>query len=177
MAASIYNLVPPQSWRAVQTNWPRVQDAARTRHVALRDSSCAGGDMIDWSTDSIREAERFSFWREVVCKSMLHVSTESTPEQFSGRMSGRSFGKLRFASFDCTAHELVRTRQQVARMPEDYYVVTLHLQGRSQFSQGDEAIALETNEIAIVDGKRPFHIAFMEPVRRASAVIPHAMID
>ena len=133
--------------------------------------------MIDWSTDSIREAERFSFWREVVCKSMLHVSTESTPEQFSGRMSGRSFGKLRFASFDCTAHELVRTRQQVARMPEDYYVVTLHLQGRSQFSQGDEAIALEANEIAIVDGKRPFHIAFMEPVRRASAVIPHAMID
>jgi AraC-like DNA-binding protein len=133
--------------------------------------------MIDWSTDSIRESERFSFWREVICKSVLHVSTESAPEHFSARMTGRSFGKLRFASFNCTGHELVRTRQQVARMPEDYYVVTLHLHGRSQFSQGDEAVALEPNEIAIVDGMRPFRIAFMEPVRRASAVIPHAMID
>src|SRR5215831_17187781 len=120
MAASIYILVPPQSWRAVQTNWPRVQDAAcrPSRFVVC------GGDMIDWSTDSIHEAERFSFWREVVCKSMLHVSAESAPERFSARMTGRSFGKLRFASFDCAAHELVRTRQQVARMPEDYYVIT-----------------------------------------------------
>jgi len=133
--------------------------------------------MIDWSTDSIRERERFSFWREVVCKSVLHVSTESTPEKFCARMTGRSYGRLRFASFDCTDHELVRTRQQVARMPEDYYVITLHLRGRSQFSQGDETVALEPNEIAIVDGMRPFRIAFMEPVRRASAVIPHAMID
>jgi AraC-like DNA-binding protein len=133
--------------------------------------------MIHWSTDSIPERERFSFWREMVCKSMLHVSTESAPEQFSARMTGRSFGKLRFASFDCAGHELIRTRQQVAHMPEDYYVITLHLGGRSQFSQGDEAIALEPNEIAVVDGMRPFRIAFMEPVRRASAVIPHAMID
>ena len=61
--------------------------------------------MIDWSTDSIRERERFSFWHEVVCKSVLHVSTESAPEKFSARMTGRSFGKLRFASFDCTGHE------------------------------------------------------------------------
>jgi AraC-like DNA-binding protein len=133
--------------------------------------------MIDWSTDSIRERERFSFWHEVVCKSVLHVSTESAPETFSARMTGRSFGKLRFASFDCTGHELVRTRQQVARMPEDYYVITLHLRGRSQFSQGDEAVALDPNEIAIVDGMRPFRISFVEPVRRATAVIPHAMID
>ncbi len=62
------------------------------------------------------------------------------------------------------------SRQQVARAPEDYYVITLHLRGRSQFSQGDEAIALEPNEIAIVDGQRPFQIAYMEPVKRAGAV-------
>ena len=133
--------------------------------------------MFSWSTDSIRERERFSFWHEMVCKSVLNVSTNSVPERFSARITGRSFDKLRFAVFDCTGHELVRSRQQVARAPEDYYVITLHLRGRSRFSQGDEAIALEPNEIAIVDGQRPFQIAFMEPVKRASAVIPHAMID
>jgi AraC family transcriptional regulator, positive regulator of tynA and feaB len=133
--------------------------------------------MFSWSTDSIRERERFSFWHEMVCKSVLNVSADSVPERFSARITGRSFDKLRFAVFDCTGHELVRSRQQVARAPEDYYVITLHLRSRSRFSQGDETIALEPNEIAIVDGQRPFRIAFMESVKRASAVIPHAMID
>ena len=41
-------------------------------------------------------------------------------------------------------------------MPEDCYVITLHLRGRSRFMQGDEAVALDPNEIAIVDGRRPF---------------------
>ena len=134
--------------------------------------------MIDWSTDSIRERERFSFWRESDLQIGAHVSTE-----FGARAVLRAHDRpqLRQTSFcrrsiapvmnSCAA------RQQVARMPEDYYVVTLHLHGRSQFSQGDEAVALEPNEIAIVDGMRPFRIAFMEPVQRASAVIPHAMID
>ena len=53
----------------------------------------------------------------------------------------------------------------------------MHLHGKSHFSQDDETISLEPNEIAIVDGRDPFRVAFTEPVKRATAVIPHAMID
>lgn len=133
--------------------------------------------MFTWSTDTVSARERFSFWHEMVCQSVLNVATESPPERFSARITGRSFGKLRFVSFDCTGHELVRSRQQVARTPEDYYVITLHRRGQSHFSQGDETISLEPSEIAIVDGQSPFRIAFIEPVSRATAVIPRDMID
>jgi AraC family transcriptional activator of tynA and feaB len=143
----------------------------------LKLPSGADTDLVTWSTDTIQARERFSFWNEVVCQTVLNVSTESPPESFSARISGRSFGNLRFASFDCTGHELVRSRQQVARAPEDFYVITLHQHGRSHFSQNDETISLEPDEIAIVDGHLPFRIAFTEPVSRATAVIPHAMID
>jgi len=143
----------------------------------LKLPSGADTDLVTWSTDTIRARERFSYWNEVVCQTVLNVSTESPPDRFSARISGRSFGNLRFASFNCTGHELVRSRQQVARAPEDFYVITMHLHGKSHFSQDDETISLEPNEIAIVDGRNPFRVAFTEPVRRATAVIPHAMID
>jgi AraC family transcriptional activator of tynA and feaB len=133
--------------------------------------------MVNWSTDAVHAHERFSYWREVVCQTVLNVSTESPPDSFSARISGRRFGDLRFASFDCTGHEIVRNHRHVARAPDDHYVITLHRRGRSHFSQGDETLSLEPNEIAIVDGRLPFRIAFSESVSRSVAVIPHAMLD
>lgn len=130
-----------------------------------------------WSTDTIQARERFSFWREVVCSAVLNVATESPPERFAARIAGRKFGALRFAAFASTSHDIVRSRQHVARAPEDYYLISLQRRGRSHISQGDEAYSLEPGEIAIVDGQRPFRIGFPDPVSRVIAVVPHAMID
>jgi AraC-like DNA-binding protein len=130
-----------------------------------------------WSTDAVPARERFSYWRDVVCQAVLNVSTESPPQGFSARMTRRSFGQLRFASFDCTGHEIVRTSRELSRSPEDCYVITLHRRGKSHFTQDGDTVSLEPNEIAVVDGQRPFRIAFEETVSRAVAVIPRAMID
>jgi AraC-like DNA-binding protein len=133
--------------------------------------------MINWSTDGIPPRERFDYWREVVCKTVFDVSTESQSDRFSARINGRSVGDVRFVSFDCTGHEIVRNWRQIESKPEDYYVVTLHLRGRSQFSQGNETMSLRPSEIAIVDGRLPFRITFSDVVSRAVAVIPHAKLD
>lgn len=130
-----------------------------------------------WSTDAIHARERFSFWREVVCQTVLNVSTESPPQRFFARISGRKFGALRVAAFDSSSHEIVRSRQDVARAPEDYYLISLQLRGQSHITQDDDAFALDPDEIAIVDSQRPFRITFPEPVSRVIAVVPHAMID
>jgi AraC-like DNA-binding protein len=137
----------------------------------------SGRDMDSWSTDTVHARERFAFWREVVCRTVLNVATESPPERFSARITGRKFGALRFAAFDSTGHEIVRSRAHVARAPEDYYLISLQLRGRSLITQDDDCFALEPDEIAIVDGQRPFRIAFPEPVSRVIAVVPHAVID
>ena len=133
--------------------------------------------MVDWSTDAVPARERFSFWNDVVCQTILNVSTESPTERFSAAIKARSFGDIRCVSFDCGGHELVRDRKHMARAPEDSYVVTLHRRGQSHFSQGDDTFSLGRDEIAIVDGHQPFRIVFAEPVRRATAVIPRALID
>jgi AraC-like DNA-binding protein len=133
--------------------------------------------MATWSTDTVKASEGFSFWHDVVCQAVLNVATEQRPDSFRARISGHSFGPLRFAAFDSTSHEIVRSRAHLARAPADNYLISLQRKGRSLISQGDERFALEPGEIAILDGQRPFHITFPDAVGRAIAVVPRQTLE
>lgn len=133
--------------------------------------------MAVWSTETVNAHERFSFWREVVCQTVLNVSTQAPRERFKARISGRSFASLRCAAFESTSHEIVRSAQHTARFPEDNYLISLQRRGQSRIEQGGDVFALDPGEIAIVDGQQPFRIGFPGPVSRVLAVIPRATLD
>jgi AraC family transcriptional activator of tynA and feaB len=133
--------------------------------------------MATWSTDAVKPSEGFSFWHDVVCQAVLNVATESRPDSFRARISGQSFGPLRFAAFESTGHEIVRSRSHVAHAPADNYLISLQRHGSSLISQGEGRFVLEPGEIAILDGQRPFHITFPGPVSRAIAVVPRATLE
>jgi AraC-like DNA-binding protein len=133
--------------------------------------------MATWSTDTVKPSEGFSFWHDVVCQAVLNVATEQRPDSFRARISGHSFGPLRFAAFESTSHEIVRSPVHVARAPADNYLVSLQREGRSLIRRGDERFVLEPGEIAILDGQRPFHITFPEAVGRAIAVVPRQTLE
>jgi AraC-like DNA-binding protein len=133
--------------------------------------------MAIWSTDTVKPSEGFAFWHDVVCQAVLNVATEARPDSFRARISGHSFGPLRFASFDSTSHEIVRSPAHVTRAPADNYLISLQRQGRSLIEQGDRRFVLEPGEIAILDGQRPFRVGFPGPVSRAIAVVPRQPLD
>jgi AraC-like DNA-binding protein len=133
--------------------------------------------MSGWSTETVKPGERFSYWREVVCQAVLNVATEAPQQRFQARLSGRKFGDLRFAAFASTGHDIVRSMRHTTCFPEDDYLISLQRGGRSLISQGDAAFTLEPGEIAIVDGQKPFHIAFPRPVSRLIAVVPRRALD
>jgi AraC-like DNA-binding protein len=130
-----------------------------------------------WSTDTVKAGERFSFWREVVCQTVLNVATEAPRDRFQAHISGRSFAALRVAEFDSTSHEIVRSPQHTARFPEDNYLISLQRRGQSRISQDGDPFPLDPGEIGIVDGQKPFRIAFPAPVSRVIAVIPRRTLD
>lgn len=133
--------------------------------------------MATWSTDTVKPSEGFAFWHDVVCQAVLNVATEARPDSFRARMSGHSFGPLRFASFESTGHEIVRSPAHVARAPADNYLISLQRAGRSLIEQGDSRFVLEPGEIAILDGQIPFRVGFPGPVSRAIAVVPRRILD
>jgi AraC family transcriptional activator of tynA and feaB len=133
--------------------------------------------VANWSTDTVKAGERFSFWREVVCQTVLNVATEAPRDRFQAHISGRSFAALRVAAFDSTSHEIVRSPQHTARFPEDNYLISLQRRGQSRITQDGDPFPLDPGEIAVVDGQRPFRIGFPAPVSRIIAVIPRKTLD
>jgi AraC family transcriptional regulator, positive regulator of tynA and feaB len=133
--------------------------------------------MTVWTTETVESNDRFSFWREVVCQTVLNVSTEAPPDRFWARISGRSFGDLRFAAFDSSSHDIVRDKQHLAGAPSDNYLVSLQRKGRCHITQGSDAFLLNPGEIAIVDGQEPFRVTFPDTVSRILAVVPKKTLD
>lgn len=133
--------------------------------------------MNTWTTDAVEPRDRFSFWQDVVCQTILNVSTEARPDHFQARISGRTLGALRFAAFDSSSHKIVRSQAHLASSPADHYLISLQLRGRCEIAQDHEAFLLEPGEIAVVDGQKPFQVNFPNPISRVLAVIPKKALD
>jgi len=130
-----------------------------------------------WSTDAAAARERFSYWREAICRSMFNITIEAPPERFSARLHTSSFGRLRFARLQSSAYQVVRSRRDIDRAPADYCTIYLQLDGRTIFEEGGQVCAVDRGDIAVWDGRHPFRFDFSEAGGRALAIIPRAMIE
>ncbi len=141
--------------------------------------SPATGRIGIWSTDAIRAPERFSYWRDAVCRALLNISVEAPPEappeRFCARMTARASGSLRFSIAESTGYHLVRTRRDIASADADHHTIYLKMSGDTVITQGDERAALAPNDIAVLDGRAPFRASLAG--RCAILVLPRALID
>lgn len=148
-------------------------DSATREPIALQNRP----SLATWSTDATPQRERFAYWRDVVCRTVFNISIEAPPELFSARMSARSSGPLRLAtSSSIGTYQLGRSRRDIASAPADHYSVFLQQSGCSLINHSDETVAVHSNDIAIYDGRLPFHGTFFDG-KRTIAVIPRDMID
>ena len=133
-----------------------------------------------WSTDSIDERERFSFWRETVCRNVFNISVQAPPKRFSASITARSHGALRFAICESTAYDVNRTQKDISNESADHYLMYLQLRGHTLLTQANDAIEFGRNDIVIADGRRPYHAALFDDGqcrRQAIAVLPRSFIE
>lgn len=128
-----------------------------------------------WATDAVRAHERFSFWRDAVCRALFNISIDAPAERFSARITARTSGPLRFATSESTGYHLLRSRRDIASADADHHTVCLQLSGETVIEQNDATTALAPNDIAIFDGRAPFGAALAG--RRTILVLPREMID
>ncbi|MGZ5894897.1 MAG: helix-turn-helix domain-containing protein [Xanthobacteraceae bacterium] len=129
-----------------------------------------------WDTSAAREHERFSYWRDAVCKEVFNISIEAPPERFSARFSARASGPLRFAMSRSTGYVLIRNRRDISTAPADHYTINIQTSGNALVSQGGNAFAFQPNDIMISDGREPFRAVLSDGGHRVLAVIPREMI-
>jgi AraC-like DNA-binding protein len=132
--------------------------------------------MVSWSTDTINERERFSYWREMICSTLFSISPEAPSERFSARITARSSGPLRYATCESTSYEIVRSSRDVAQAPSDHYTIYLQLRGQTVINQCDETIAFGRDDIVLSDCRRPFRARLSNDGYRAIAVLPRPIL-
>jgi AraC-like DNA-binding protein len=130
-----------------------------------------------WSTDTVNERECFSYWREMICSTVMNISPETPDERFSARLTVRTSGPLRFATCESTGYVNIRTQRDIARAPADHYTIYLQMRGQTLMEQGEKSFAFRQNDIFISDGRKPFRAALSENGYRAMMIIPRAMVD
>jgi hypothetical protein len=69
-----------------------------------------------WSTRDVEPRHCADYWRQVISEAVLGGSVNGMPGTgFVGSISARRLRDLAFASFDSSAHEIVRDRREIAR--------------------------------------------------------------
>jgi AraC-like DNA-binding protein len=133
--------------------------------------------LVSWSTDTINERERFSYWRDVVCQSLFNVSADAPPGRFTATMKVRASGPLRFLTSESSFYRFTRTRRNISAAPAEHCTILMQLHGETAIEQNDNTFRVRPNDIAIFDSREPFNALNSEGGRRVVAVIPRAMIN
>jgi AraC-like DNA-binding protein len=130
-----------------------------------------------WSTDTVRTREQFAYWHDAVSQAVLNVAPRNPGGgRFSGDITCSEFDDLRFAAFASTPHEIVRTPAHISHSQGEHYLVSLQRRGVSVMSQAGQTCELSPGHVGILDGMRPFTVAFPHEVDRIVAVIPHRLL-
>jgi AraC-like DNA-binding protein len=132
---------------------------------------------MDWSTDTVQPRERFSYWREAVCRSIFNLTIEAPAGHFAARMTARGAGPLRIALSESTAYVVSRSKREVESASDDSYSIYLQLRNDATISQCNRAFTFQPGDIAISDLQHPFTAVLASAGRRVTTVIPCEMID
>jgi len=133
--------------------------------------------MVSWSTDAIRERERFAYWRDMICSTLFSISPETPSQRFSARIKVRGSGALRYATCESTSYEIVRTARDIAQAPSDHYTIYLQMRGQTVINQADETVAFGRNDVVLSDCRKPFRAKLSNDGYRAIAVLPRTILN
>lgn len=132
---------------------------------------------MEWSTDTVQPRERFSYWREAVCRSIFNLTIEAPAGHFAARMTARSAGPLRIALSESTGYVVSRAKREVESASDDSYSIYLQLSNEATISQCNQAFTFQPGDIAISDLQYPFTALLSGGGQRITTVIPCGMID
>ena len=161
--------------RERRANWSTVQTAVLSDMRAVRSPHRRGS-----TSGRPRRRARTSAFPTGAKRSAGRCSTSrSRRRRSSSRRGWRRAGPAGWASRapSSSGYRIMRSRRDIDSAPADHWTIYLQMHGRTTFEQNGEAVTLDRDDIAILDGRRPFRADFAGVGRRAVVKVPRQMID
>lgn len=116
------------------------------------------------TTEGLRPAERFEFWRDSIARSALEFRMEPVAQAPHGQIRIAALGSLGLMQFDgAVATRYTRGRVEIARSQGPYYFVQLQLYGHCLLERREEQSILSVGDGFVGDPLREFDMVFGAP--------------
>ncbi|MFJ9900658.1 helix-turn-helix domain-containing protein [Streptomyces sp. NPDC091280] len=127
-------------------------------------------------TADLPTAERFDFWRSVVCDTFVPLRAEPGEAPFHGELRTLRLGELQVTEIAASAHRVHRTPRTIAAADEDYFKLGLQLRGYCVLTQDGREAPLTPGDFAIYDTTRPYTLAFDDSYRQLVLMLPRKQL-
>ena len=130
------------------------------------------------TTHGLPDRERFAFWHDAVCKTLLHITPTPPADDlpFAGSIEVHSVGRYQLARFSVSHGAVEKTASDLSRDPNDSVLLYVAL-GRPQlYTFGGQDYALADGDICIVPMDRKYR-GGANALDSQSVLIPKAVLS
>jgi AraC-like DNA-binding protein len=128
------------------------------------------------STDNVEPAERFDYWREIVCSRFVRLAVDIPDRrQFSGSLDARQLGEIPFTVVTASEQHVKRTPSQIGASHGDNFMLSLQLVGRGVHKQDGRVAALRPGDFVLFDQARPYDLLFGERFSQLVLTLPREL--
>jgi AraC family transcriptional regulator, positive regulator of tynA and feaB len=114
-------------------------------------------DVRSFDLSEIRPTERFSYWRDVLCKVYVTLAPERVPQlAFHGTVTDHPFHEIGISTITSVRQTIARTRSDIGRDTDAYCFLNLQVDGRCSTSQSRRSVVTLPGSFTIVDSSEPF---------------------
>lgn len=118
--------------------------------------------MQRWSTRDLPPAQRFEYWREVLCEAFTALESASTEEsRFDSDMSMLPLSDIQVSTVRSSSYTIRRGAREIRRDPTEHYFCDLQLSGTSVVRQNGRQAVVRPGEFFIVDTRQAYEANFL----------------
>ncbi len=133
-----------------------------------------------WTTRDVAVEEQFVAWQQIVDETYLPVRIDHGPDQVAGfrsSLTAHRIGDLVVSRLRSDPQSVHRTADLVVSAPGDVHFLNLPTRGSGLAVQDGRSAATIPGDFVLVDGSRPFSLAFVEPFDQIALMIPTPLIE
>lgn len=131
-----------------------------------------------FSTDDVHPRDRFSYIRDVACKTYVELECLSENEHnFTSKICAGQLNNLGLSEVITDQCEVIRTREYIKNSKANEIILSLQLNGSTQISQDNREANLTPGMFAIYDTERNYHLKLGENNKQLVIKIPRQELE
>lgn len=131
-----------------------------------------------WSTNTVDERDRLSYWIEAVCDTYVQLDCD-TPERtgpFRGEIAVDQLSTLGLSRVTASSQWVRRTPAKIAQATEDYFLVSIQTKGHGVVVQDGRTAELKPGDFALYDSTRPYELIFRDDFQQYVLQMPGSVL-